>query len=164
MKKWAEIALGVITSIGGFLEVGSIATAAQAGASFRFQLIWPIALGTICVIFLIEMSGRLAAVSHHPLPAAVRERFGINFAVVPCAAETVVDFLVLATEIAGAERAAPRRDRFGGSIQRLCLITVTAGEQRRREDREQNERPQGQCMGPHAPHIVRAPVAARERA
>ena len=71
VKKIFEITLGIVTSIGGFLEVGSIATAAQAGANFRFQLIWPIVLGTLCVVFLIEMSGRLAAVSHHPVPAAV---------------------------------------------------------------------------------------------
>src|SRR5207248_6565114 len=101
-KKIFEIALGIVTSIGGFLEVGSIATAAQAGANFRFQLIWPIALGTICVVFLIEMSGRLAAVSHHPLPAAVRERFGFNYFLIPLLSETAVDFLVLTSEIGGA--------------------------------------------------------------
>jgi Mn2+/Fe2+ NRAMP family transporter len=102
VKKYFEIALGIITSIGGFLEAGSIATAAQAGATFRFQLLWPIALATICVIFLIEMSGRLAAISHHPLPSAVRERFGFNFYIIPLVAETFVDLLVLASEIGGA--------------------------------------------------------------
>src|SRR5437868_8921108 len=96
-----QVALGIVTSIGGFLEVGSIATAAQAGAAFGFQLLWPIALGTICLIFLIEMSGRLAAVSHHPLPAAVRERFGFHFFAMPLFAETAIDFLVLASEIGG---------------------------------------------------------------
>jgi Mn2+/Fe2+ NRAMP family transporter len=101
-RKLFEVALGVVTSIGGFLEVGSIATAAQAGSGFGLQLLWPIVLGTICVIFLIEMSGRLAAVSKHPLPAAVRERFGFNFFVIPLLAETVIDFLVLASEIGGA--------------------------------------------------------------
>jgi Mn2+/Fe2+ NRAMP family transporter len=99
--KWFEIALGVVTSIGGFLEVGSIATAAQAGAKFGAQLIWPIVLGTICLIFLIEMAGRLAAVSHHPLPSAVRERFGWNFAIIPLLAATIVDYLVLSSEIGG---------------------------------------------------------------
>jgi len=100
-KQIFEIALGVITSVGGFLEIGSIATAAQAGAMFGFQLLWPIALGTLCLIFLIEMSGRLAAVSHHPLPAAVRERFGFNYFVMPLLAETVIDLFVLASEIGG---------------------------------------------------------------
>jgi Mn2+/Fe2+ NRAMP family transporter len=102
VKKILQVTLGIITSIGGFLEVGSIATAAQAGAGFGYQLIWPIALGTICVIFLIEMSGRLAAMSHHPLPAAVRERFGARYSAIVLSAQTLVDFLVLSSEIGGA--------------------------------------------------------------
>ncbi|WP_414514975.1 Nramp family divalent metal transporter [Nostoc sp. PCC 9305] len=101
MKKVFEIALGIVTSIGGFLDVGAIATAAEAGSIFGFQLIWAIILGTICVIFLVEMSGRLAAVSKHTLAAAVRERFGFNFYIIPLIAEVVVDFLVLAAEIGG---------------------------------------------------------------
>ena len=78
-KKLLEITLGIVTAIGGFPDVGAIATAAQAGAAFGFQLMWVIVLGTICVIFLVEMSGRLAAVSQHTLVDAMRERFGINF-------------------------------------------------------------------------------------
>lgn len=101
MKKALEIALGIVTSIGGFLDVGSIATAAQAGAAFGFQLIWAIVLGTICIIFLVEMSGRLAAVSKHTLVDALRERFGVNFYLVPFVTELLVDFLVLAAEIGG---------------------------------------------------------------
>ncbi|HEV2720431.1 MAG TPA: divalent metal cation transporter [Thermoanaerobaculia bacterium] len=96
-----QIALGIITSIGGFLEVGSIATSAQAGASFRYGLIWSLVLGTVCLIFLIEMSGRLAAVSKHTIADAVRERFGFDFAVWPRLAEIIVNFLVLGAEIGG---------------------------------------------------------------
>lgn len=101
MKNILRVALGVVTSIGGFLDVGAIATAAQAGADFQFALLWAIVLGTICVIFLVEMSGRLAAVSKHTLAAAVRERFGWKFFALPLLAEVVVDFLVLAAEIGG---------------------------------------------------------------
>jgi len=36
---------GFVTSVGGFLEIGSITTAAQAGAEFSFHLIWAIVLG-----------------------------------------------------------------------------------------------------------------------
>jgi Mn2+/Fe2+ NRAMP family transporter len=60
MSKLLEIALGIVTGIGGFLEAGSLATAAQAGAAFGFQLGWAIVLGTICIAFLVEMGGRLA--------------------------------------------------------------------------------------------------------
>jgi hypothetical protein len=55
MKKLLESTLGIVTSIGGFLEVDSIATAAQAGALFGLQLTWAVALGGLCVIFLVEI-------------------------------------------------------------------------------------------------------------
>jgi Mn2+/Fe2+ NRAMP family transporter len=100
-NSFLQIALGIITGIGGFLEVGSIATAAQAGASYRYGLIWAIVLGTICLIFLIEMSGRLAAVSKHTIADGVRERFGFDFAVWPRTAELLVNLLVLGAEIGG---------------------------------------------------------------
>jgi Mn2+/Fe2+ NRAMP family transporter len=68
-----------VTSIGGFLEAGSIATPAPAGAPFSYRFLWPIALGTLCIILLVEMSGRLAAISHHPLPSAIREHSGFRY-------------------------------------------------------------------------------------
>ena len=91
LKKVLSVALGIVTSIGGFLDVGSIATSAEAGAQFGYTLIWALALGTLCVIFLVEMAGRLAAVSHHTIGDALRERFGPKFFLIIYAAEVVVD-------------------------------------------------------------------------
>jgi Mn2+/Fe2+ NRAMP family transporter len=101
VKRWLEIALGIVTSVGGFLEVGSIATSAQAGAAFGFRLLWAVVLGTVCLIFLIEMSGRLAAVSHHTIADAMRERFGFDFFLIPLLGVCIVSLLVLASEIGG---------------------------------------------------------------
>jgi len=101
MSKLFEIALGIVTSVGGFLEIGSLTTAAQAGAAFGFELIWAIVLGTICVAFLVEMAGRFAAVSHHTISDALRERFGFNFFLWPLLATLIVNELVLAAEIGG---------------------------------------------------------------
>lgn len=101
MNALLEIALGILTGIGGFLEVGAIATSTEAGAGFGYQLIWALVLGTVCLIFLVEMSGRLAAVSHHTLADAVRERFGFKFTIVPRALELFVNFLTLSAELGG---------------------------------------------------------------
>jgi Mn2+/Fe2+ NRAMP family transporter len=101
MKKLAELALGIVTSIGGFLDAGSIATAAQAGAAFGNTLLWALLLGTICLIFLVEMSGRFAAVSGHTVAGAVRERFGYDFFVIPLSALVIVTYLVFTSEIGG---------------------------------------------------------------
>lgn len=101
MKKLLEISLGIVTSVGGFLEIGSIATAAQAGAAFGYKLMWAIALGGLCVIFLVEQSGRLAAVSGHTIPGAIRERFGYNYFLFMFVILGIVSLLVLSSEIGG---------------------------------------------------------------
>lgn len=101
MKKWGEIGLGVVTSIGGFLEVGSIATSVQGGANFGFRLAWALALGTICLAILMEMTGRLAAVSGRSYVDLLREHMGIRFFIIPLVAVIVPSFLVLVSEIGG---------------------------------------------------------------
>ncbi|TIO48404.1 MAG: divalent metal cation transporter [Mesorhizobium sp.] len=106
MKKLLEISLGVVTSVGGFLEVGSMATAAQAGAMFGFQLIWAIVLGTISITFLVEMAGRFAAVSHHTIADGIRERFGFTAFIWPLLVVLLVNFMVLSAEIGGTAIAA----------------------------------------------------------
>ena len=105
MKKILQLALGIVTSVGGFLEIGSIATAAQAGAAFGYQLVWSVVLGTICIAFLVEMSGRCAAVSKHTIPVAMRERFGARFYAVPLVVMLAVSLLVLAAELGGVAAA-----------------------------------------------------------
>jgi Mn2+/Fe2+ NRAMP family transporter len=105
MKKIFEIALGIVTSVGGFLEIGSIATAAQAGAGFGYQLVWSVLLGTVCIAFLVEMSGRFSACSKHTIPDAMRERFGINFFVIPLLVMLAVSLIVLAAEVGGVAAA-----------------------------------------------------------
>ena len=101
MKKWAEVALGVVTSMGGFLEVGSIATSVQAGARFGFQLAWALALGTLSLAILMEMTGRLAAVSGRSYVDLLREHMGVRFFVIPLVAVLIPSFLVLVSEIGG---------------------------------------------------------------
>ena len=101
MKKIFEIALGIVTSVGGFLEIGSIATAAQAGADFSFQLTWAIVIGGACIIFLVEQAGRFAAVSGRTIPDAIRERFGFNYFAFLYLVLALVSLLVLSAEIGG---------------------------------------------------------------
>src|ERR1051325_8880656 len=101
MKKLLEITLGIVTSVGGFLEIGSISTAAQAGAGFGYQLIWAVVLGTLCIAFLVEMSGRLAAVSKRTISDALREHFGVRVFLAPLIVMCGVSLLVLSAELGG---------------------------------------------------------------
>jgi Mn2+/Fe2+ NRAMP family transporter len=105
MKKLLQISLGIVTSVGGFLETGLIATSTQAGAAFGYQLIWAVVLGTICLIFLVEMSGRFAIASHYTIADGIRDRFGSNLFIVMLAVTFIVNLMVLAAEIGGVSLA-----------------------------------------------------------
>ncbi len=101
MKKVLQISLGIVTSVGGFLETGLIATSTQAGAAFGYRLIWAVILGTVCLIFLVEMSGRFAIASRMTIADGIRDRFGSNMFVVMLAITFIVNLMVLAAEIGG---------------------------------------------------------------
>lgn len=100
MKKFLEVFLGIVTGIGGFLEAGSLATSAQAGAQFGYQLTWALVIGALSLIVLVEGAGRLAVVSRRTVAEAMRERFGFGYFSIPLVAGVVVSFMVLASEIA----------------------------------------------------------------
>jgi Mn2+/Fe2+ NRAMP family transporter len=102
MSAIVDLVLGIVTSIGGFVEVGSLSTSAQAGAEYGFQLLWAIAVAGAMLALLTEMSGRLSVMSRRSLAAAVRERFGMHFQVVPLATELLLDLLLLTAELGGA--------------------------------------------------------------
>ncbi|MDB4936754.1 MAG: natural resistance-associated macrophage protein [Labilithrix sp.] len=106
MKKVLDVAHGVVTSIGGFLEIGSIVAAAIAGAELGFGLLWAFVLGGICLLLLVEMAGRFSSVTQQTVAGAMRARFGNVFTLIPLAGVFAVTLLVLATEIAGVAVAA----------------------------------------------------------
>jgi Mn2+/Fe2+ NRAMP family transporter len=113
VKKIVSLIVGVITSIGGFVEAGSISTATQAGAEFGFSLLWAIAIATLILALLAEMAGRVAALSQRSMAAAVRERFGFHYSLVPLGAEMIIDLLLLTAELGGVAIAAMLLTQIG---------------------------------------------------
>lgn len=101
MKKTLDVARGVITSLGGFLEIGSIVVAAIAGAELGFGLLWAFVLGGICLVLLVEMTGRFTSTTNQTVEGAIRARFGPHLSLVPLVGIFLVALLVLAMEIAG---------------------------------------------------------------
>jgi Mn2+/Fe2+ NRAMP family transporter len=102
LKRYLSVALGILTAIGGYVDVGAIVTAGQAGSKFGFGLLWAMVLGTICIIFLVEMVGRMGAMGNKAYADILREKFGIKFVLLPLASELIANFLLLAAEIGGA--------------------------------------------------------------
>lgn len=96
-----EPLLGVLTAVGGYAEVASLSTSAQAGAAFGLRLVWPLVLGTVGLILLTEMVGRWASVAGTSYAGAIREHFGFGFYLIPLTAEVVADTLLLAAELGG---------------------------------------------------------------
>jgi Mn2+/Fe2+ NRAMP family transporter len=101
VKKIAPILLGILTATGGYLDAGTISTSSSAGAVFGLGLLWPIVIGTAAVIVLVESAGRLAAVSGKPYAAAIRERFGFSFWLLPLTADLIASGLLLAADLGG---------------------------------------------------------------
>jgi Mn2+/Fe2+ NRAMP family transporter len=101
MSKVLGVTLGILTAIGGFLDVGAFATAGEAGAKFGLGLVWAMLLGTVCIILLLTMAGRLTAVTHKPYASAIREHFGFKFFVLPLLSELIANLIMLAAEIGG---------------------------------------------------------------
>jgi Mn2+/Fe2+ NRAMP family transporter len=101
VKKVLSATLGILTATGGFIDAGAVATAAAAGASFGLGLVWAMILATIAVMMLVEMSGRLAAVSGKTYADAIRERFGFRFYLVPLSTESIANTLLLAADLGG---------------------------------------------------------------
>lgn len=100
-KQWLSVTLGIVTATGGFLDAGTTATSGEAGAKFGLGLVWALVIATLAIILLVEMSGRLAAVSGKAYAEAIRERFGFKFYLLPLASESIAETLLLAAEIGG---------------------------------------------------------------
>jgi manganese transport protein len=101
MKTILKIALGIIAAIGGFLDIGDLVFNTQAGALYRYDLLWAVVLGTLGIAVYAEMSGRVAAVSGRPVFDVIRMRLGFGFGLIALIASTVVNVLTVAAELGG---------------------------------------------------------------
>lgn len=101
MKSILKIALRIIAALGGFLDIGDLVFNTQAGALFRYDLLWAVALGTIGIGVYAEMSGRVAAVTGRPVFDSIRMRLGFGMGLVALIASTFVNVLTVAAELGG---------------------------------------------------------------
>ncbi len=101
MKKVLQLALGIIAAIGGFVDIGELVFNVQAGAAFRYQLLWAVVVGVIGIMVFAEMTGRVAAVSGRPVFDVVRMRMGLNVGLVTLAASLLINLITLAAELGG---------------------------------------------------------------
>jgi manganese transport protein len=91
----------VIAALGGFLDIGDLVFNTQAGALYRYDLLWAVALGTVGIAVYAEMCGRVAAVTQRPVFDSIRMRLGFGTGLVALVASTAVNLLTVAAELGG---------------------------------------------------------------
>ena len=99
--KAAELTLGILTAVGGFVDVSELVFVSQAGSQFGYSLIWVIAISTVGIIVFGEMSGRVAAIAKQPIFSLMRHRLGLRWGLVTLAASLLSNTITCAAEIGG---------------------------------------------------------------
>jgi Mn2+/Fe2+ NRAMP family transporter len=122
VKKVIQITLGILTAIGGFVDIGDLVANAETGARFRMNLAWVVVVGVVGIVVYAEMAGRVAAISGRPVFELVRERLGPGFGLVNLLASYFINFLTLTAEIAGVAIAMS----LVASVHYILLIPVAA--------------------------------------
>ncbi|MEV4264296.1 divalent metal cation transporter [Kribbella sp. NPDC049584] len=101
MKKLLGVTLGILTAIGGFVDIGDLVTNALVGARFGMHLAWIVIVGVIGICLYAEMSGRVVAMSGRPVFDLIRERLGPRTGLLALVASFLVTLLTLIAEIGG---------------------------------------------------------------
>lgn len=122
MKRVLGVALGVLTAIGGFVDMGDLVANAETGARFDMNLAWVVVVGGIGIVLYAEMSGRVAALCGRPVFDLVRERLGPRFGLANLIASFFINFLTLTAEVAGVALALS----LVSSVNYLLLIPIVA--------------------------------------
>ncbi|MBI5089017.1 MAG: divalent metal cation transporter [Actinobacteria bacterium] len=122
MKKVLGVALGVLSAIGGFVDMGDLVANAATGARFDMNLAWVVVVGVIGIIVYAEMSGRVAAICGRPTFDLVRERLGPRFGAANLLASFFINLLTLTAEIAGVALALS----LASSVNYLFLVPFVA--------------------------------------
>ena len=101
MKKIFAVALGILTAIGGFVDIGDLVTNAVVGSRFGMSLTWVVLLGIVGICVYADMSGRVAAVSGRATFEIIRERLGPRAGLANLTASFLINLLTLTAEIGG---------------------------------------------------------------
>jgi Mn2+/Fe2+ NRAMP family transporter len=101
MSKLFAVALGVLTAIGGFLDIGDLVTNAVVGSRFGMTLAWVVPVGVLGICLYAQMAGRVAAVSGRATFEIIRDRLGPRTAMANLSASFFVNLMTITAEIGG---------------------------------------------------------------
>jgi manganese transport protein len=121
--KIGELALGVLTAVGGFVDVSELVFMSQAGSRFGYALVWVVVLATVGIMVFGEMSGRVAAIAKQPVFNLMRHRLGLRLGLVTLIASFLSNLIICAAEIGGV---ALVLELLTGAPFRLMAVAATA--------------------------------------
>src|SRR6476469_147501 len=101
MTRIFAVALGILTAIGGFLDIGDLVTNAVVGSRVGLSLAWVVAVGVVGICAFAQMSGRVGAVSGLATFEIIRERLAPRAAGATLSASFLINLLTLTAEIGG---------------------------------------------------------------
>ena len=101
MKNIFAVALGILTAIGGFLDIGDLVTNSVVGSRFGLALLWVVPVGVLGICLFANMAGRVAAVSGRATFEIIRERLGPRAAAANLGASFFINLMTVTAEIGG---------------------------------------------------------------
>jgi len=122
VKRLLGVALGILTAIGGFVDIGDLVTNAVVGSRFGLSLVWVVLVGVVGIILFANMSGRVAAVSGRATFEVIRERLGPRAGLANLAASFLINLMTVTAEIGGVALAL----QLASSVYYLLWIPVAA--------------------------------------
>ncbi|WP_029107206.1 Nramp family divalent metal transporter [Mycobacterium sp. URHD0025] len=122
MKKFFAVALGILTAIGGFLDIGDLVMNAVVGSRFGLALVWVVLVGVVGICLFAQMAGRVAAVSGRATFEIIRERLGPRTAAANLTASFLINLMTLTAEIGGVALAL----QLATDVGRMMWIPVAA--------------------------------------
>jgi len=122
VKRLLGVALGILTAIGGFLDIGDIVTNAVVGSRFGMSLGWVVVVGVVGICVFAHMSGKVAAVSGRATFEIIRERLGPRAALANLGASFLINLMTLTAEVGGIALAL----QLASSVSYLLWVPVAA--------------------------------------
>ncbi len=122
MKAVLAVALGILTAIGGFLDIGDIVTNSVVGSRFGLSLAWVVVVGIGGICIFAQMSGRVAAVNGRATFEIIRERLGPRMAVANLSASFLINLMTVIAEVGGVALAL----QLASSVTYLAWVPVAA--------------------------------------
>lgn len=101
MRWLTAFTLGLLTAVGGFLDIGDLVANSIVGSRFGMTLAWVIPLGLVGLMLFTEMSARVTSTTGRGTFDLVRERLGPRVGLANLLASYLITLLTFAAQLGG---------------------------------------------------------------